>query len=313
MSETKIEIKVLKDSKNKDVDLSAMTLEAASSFLILFESLTRIIQLTPDNKGITIQITSGSAVVAAEGKKVANAKIEFEKVLDNESTDKELVDQWKRIQSVFNSNGLEYEANFYEKGVKTSFYNKLKSHQKLRTKRIKRKKFDSEIEFITAKLIEVGGKKPNIHIEVDGKTLPPISCTEINAVKANRFLYQTIRLSAWATAVNGGKRYVLCDSYPDEVIYNELQSFVKELVGLEQVEALKRLHYQCRYYMDNQNYGMFRKFLRLFSHESTEINAIKMILIVTQSVRDHERLAPFIQKLEELFDKKFKELSKTIF
>lgn len=211
MSENRLEIKVTKDANSKDIDITALSLEAAKSFLVIFESITKIVELTPDSRGVKIQITSGSAVVTAEGKTIAHAKKEFDNILESKSTNKELVDQWRKIQSLFAANGLQYEAAFFEKGKKTAIYDTLKQHHKLRTKPTRQKKMRSEIEFISGKLIAVGGKNPNIHVEVDGKTLPPIACTEANANKAKLYLYQTIRFSTWARESQDAKRFQLCD------------------------------------------------------------------------------------------------------
>jgi hypothetical protein len=310
MDQNRLEIKVIKDSKANDIDLSALSLEAAQSFLVIFESLTKIVALTPGHKGIKIQIKSGSAVVAAEGEKISQTKKEFQKILESKSTNKELVEQWRNIQSLFSANGLQYEAAFFEKGQKTAFYDSLKKHKQLRTKPTRQVKIKSEIEFIKGKLIAVGGKYPNIHVEVDGKTLPPITCSERNAIKAKTYLFQTIRFSTWAREIAGAKRYQLCDSYFKDDIYEELKSAIEEITIDEKVEALKKLHYRCRNYLDNQQYGQLRKLFRLFIHESTDINILKTVLIVTQSVREQEQLRDYIKDLQTQFDKKYKELSK---
>jgi len=312
MSQARLEIKIVKDVNEKDIDLKAMSLQAAQSFLLLFESITKIVKLTPENKEIKIQVTSGSAVIAAEGEAVSKAKKEFDKILENKSTKRELVEQWRRIQTVFAANGLSYEANFFMKGEKVPFYDLLRSRKTLRAKPVVSKKFTTDLEFLSGKLIAVGGKNPNIHVEVDGKALPPISCTEINATKAKAYLYQTILFSVWAKEAGGTKRYALCDSYANKEIYDELRSIIAELYSSDQVEALKKVHYQCREYLDDQDYGRLRKFLRLFVHESTDVNILKMILIVTQSVKEHERLKLTIETTQTLFDKGVKTLNKKL-
>ena len=310
MSQNRLEIKITKDINDSDVSISAMSLRAAQSFLILFESITKIVELTPNHEEIKIQISSGSVVMAAEGEKIVRAKKEFEKIIQNKSSNKELVEQWRRIQSVFTANGLQYEANFYEKGERISIYDTLRHRQKLRAKPITNKKFKTSLQFLTGKLIAVGGKNPNIHVEIDGKALPPISCTESNATKAKAYLYQTIRFSVWIKETGAAKRYLLCDSYANEDIYSEFNSFIINLFTLEQVNALKKLHYQCRYYLDEQQYVKMRKFLRLFAHESTDMNILKTILIITQSFKEHERLKLTIETIQNIFNKTYKELQK---
>lgn len=310
MNESRLEIKIIKDVNEKNIDLKAMSLRAAQSFLLLFESVTKIVELTPDNKEVEIQVTSGSAVIAAEGEPITKAQEEFEKILENKSTNKEIVEQWRRIQSVFTENGLQYEGNFVVNGERIPFYEILRKRKSLRAKPITPKRFTTELEFLTGKLIAVGGKSPNIHVEVDGQTISPIACTETNASKAKVYLYQTILFSSWARKADGTKRYTLCDSYGNENIYDELKTFISKFYSLEQVEALKLLHYQCRKYLENQDYGKLRKFFRLFIHDSTDINIIKIILIVTQSVKEHGSLKIAIEELQSLFDKQFKYLNK---
>jgi phosphohistidine swiveling domain-containing protein len=310
MSQPRLEIRITKDASLNDIDIQAMSLKAAQSFLILLQSVTRIVELTPNNDEITLEIKPGSVVLAAEGKQLKNVRAEFEKILDNKSTNKDLVDQWRKIQSLFTANGLQYDACFYEQGKKIPFYETLKKREKLRARSIARKKFQTELEFLTGKLIAVGGKHPNIHVEVEGKTLPPIGCTEINATKAKAYLYQTIRFSAWAKKAGNDNSFRLCDSYATDEIYEELMGTIKDIFAADQIEALKKLHFHCRHYLDNQLYGKFRKLIRLFNDDSTDINMLKMILIVTQSVHHHERLNALLQTTQEIFDKKFKQLNK---
>ena len=312
MNQNRLEIKILKDTNNAHIDINAMSLRASQALVTLLDSLTKIIELTPDHKNIKIQITSGSAIIAAEGEKIAKTKSELEKIFENKSTNKELVEQWRRIQTVFCSNGLQYDASFYEKGKKTSFSQELLTRQKLRVKPTKRKTYNTGIEFITGKLMSVGGKNPNIHVEVEGKVMPPIGCTETNASKAKTYLYQTIRFCAWVNENSGIKHYTLCDSYFQENIYEELNEFTTAFFAEEEIEALKKLHYQIRQYLDKGQYGEMRKLLRLFIHESTDINILKMILIVTQSVKEHEKLKLQIEAIQNLFDKRYKQLYKKI-
>lgn len=310
MSQGRLEIKIIKDKSSADVDIHAMSLGAAQAFVILFESLTKIVELTPNNKDVKIQITSGSAVMAAEGETVKKAHEEFDKILENNSVNGELVEQWRRIQKVFTSNGLQYDACFYDGEIETPIYSVLRNRPKLRVKFNPHITFKADLEFITGKLIAVGGKSPNIHVEVDGKALSPISCTELNASKAKAYLYQTIRFSAWSKQTLKGRQLTLCDSYANEDSFEEFKNFIKELSFKEEVEALKQLHYQTRSYLDYQEYGKLRRFLRLFTNEGTDINILKTILIVTQSVKNNERIKEQIQTLQDLFNKRFKQLNK---
>ncbi len=310
MQTNRIEIKITEDESSQKVNIEAMTLAAAKALLVLFESLTNIVELTPNNKDLRIQVTKGSAIVAVEGERVLHAREEFEKIIANKCTNKELVEQWRKIQGVFVENGLHYEANFYENEKAIPFYDTLRKHHKLRTKAVVLKKFDAKIEFVKGKLIAVGGKRPNIHVEVDGKAMQPVACTEWNASKAKAYLYKTIFFSTWDKKVGDQNRCTLCDSYADEDIYLELSSLIQKLNSMEQIAALKLLHYQCRNYLDEQQYPKLRKLIRLFAHEDTDINILKTILIVTQALREHEWLSDSIRSLRAIFEKKLAEYYK---
>ena len=67
MSENKLQIRITKDANGNDIELDSMSLAATKSFVALLESLTKIIELTPNNEGIKIQVIKGSATAIAIG------------------------------------------------------------------------------------------------------------------------------------------------------------------------------------------------------------------------------------------------------
>jgi hypothetical protein len=184
----------------------------------------------------------------------------------------------------------------------------LTSSKKLRTKRKEKPPVMTNIEFMTGKLIAVGGKRPNIHVEV-GKNEKAliIECNELKANKAKAFLYNKIWLSVWVTKKGEEKEYVMCDSYWEKQsdIFNDFSRFIAAVENSgDEIESLKMIHYRCQGYQITQEYGIYQKFLRLFNTENTDLNVLKTILVVSRPFKDTEQLGPIIQELDTLFQKK---------
>lgn len=308
MSENKLEFKIKKDSANKDVELEGMSLEAAKAFSTILNAMINIIQINDDKEGLKIRIESGSAVLIAQGSSEQIELLEnsFKMVVAYKSENKELVREWRSIQDLFLKNGLEYEANFYNNKLKTSVLIPLKAGKKLRAKPAS-VPIVSSIKFMKGKLISVGGANPNIHLESEQNKRITISCTEISAKKANRFLYEQIFIACWSKSSSNEEKFELCDSYGSEREFEMLRLFLDTFNNTNnEIEQLKMLHYRSRDFLDIKDYGNFRKFLRLFIHESTDVNILKTLLIVTQSFKEHERLKEMREKMKIIFNKKMR-------
>lgn len=307
--ENKLEFIIKTDSSQQKIDLNSMSIEAAKAFSILFSSVVNIIRLNEDREGIKINIKSGSLVLEATGteEQIENIQEDFAEIISCRSDNKALVKEWRIIQELFQANGLAYEANIYTKKTKNSVFDSLKTSKKLRAKP-KYLPLKSSLIFMTGKLIAVGGFNPNIHLEQTNGTRITINCTEKNARKANRFLYDRIRISCWIKKGGNEVKYELCDSYWDDKEFNTLSGFLSQFQSVSnEIEQLKFVHYTSRDYLDAKDYGNFRKFLRLFIHDSTDVNILKTILIVTQAFKDHEKLKEMRNDIKVLFDKKIRE------
>lgn len=314
--DNKLEIKIIKDSNKDDANLHAMSLEVAKAFLILVESVTQIVEQTSNNKDLRINVENGSVALSVEGNGVETLQKDFLEVIENGSTDKLLVEPWRKIQSLFLTNGLQYSATISTTKRQTSVFEILKKTKTLRTKPQKRKVAKTNIEFIQGKLIEIGGKFPNIHVELPSNKKITIRCTESNAFKARNYLYQTIYLSSWVKNKGDEKEYELCDSYQvnKDSAFFRLKKFIETFETSEdEITSLSLLHDECSDYLDNEDFGNFRKFLRLFIHESTDVNSLHTILILSQFFRNNERLKEHVEALENLFNSKVQNLNKKIY
>ena len=306
MSVNKLEFRIIKDADGADVHLNSMSLAASKSLVSILESLTRIIELTPNNEGIRIKIVDGSAKLIAEGSDVQIDVLEsdFNEVAETQSTNKELVDNWRNIQSIITANGLTYEANIYKNSIPYSIINRIKTPKQFRKKAVKNHP-DTSLVFLTGKLMEVGGKSPNIHITDKDEVSITINCEENDAIKVNKFLYQKIYLSAWGKQIEGKKtQYVFCDFYSDSNIYTDFNDFVLSIQNLEDDNKLVAIHEKLKSYLNEKNFALVRKIIKLFTHESMSASTLKTILVITKSFKENEKIKDVRDKMKVLLETK---------
>ena len=60
MADYKLELSIKKDADKSDPSLESMSLGAAKSFVIMLDSLTKLIESTGGSKDVKIEIKSGS-------------------------------------------------------------------------------------------------------------------------------------------------------------------------------------------------------------------------------------------------------------
>lgn len=303
MSTDKLELKIVKDSKGNDIQLTDMSIETSRSLIVLIEALAKIVETTPDSEGMTIQVTNGSACVAVSGnnKQINTFQEDFDQIVQNKSTNKQLVESWRDIQNLFIANGLQYEANFTTGNKKTNVYTQIKTAKSFRTKSIRDNNAKFKLVFLRGKLIEIGGKNPNIHIQDlnDDKSIT-IACEEQEARKVNSFLYNEIFVSAWEkTSYNKNPEYRFCDVYVNENLFNEFQNFISNDLG--EPDRLIKLHDKMRSFIKKEDFGNLKKFLRLFNHTSMDNNILKSILVFTKSFREDSKLKDIRSNLLETF------------
>jgi len=308
MSENKIEFRIVKDTSGKHIDLKSMSIGAARSMVVILQSLTNILNEVGDGRNVKIKISKGSAAIAALGPENVIKKVQtgFNEVAENRCTNKQLVEHWLSIQSLIKSNGLEYDANFYTKSGKTSLVDTIKNSKKFRVKSKRRRVGkDTDLIFLSGKLIEIGGKNPNIHIIADNEEKYTIACNEDEAIKVNKFLYKQLDLSVWRTKkTNGIITYLFCDFYINEKTFDLLKVFLDQFNNEDDVKSLLVLHDQLRDFIKAGDLGNLRKFLRLFQHECLDASTLKTILIGTKAIKEKEEISELRSSIKEILEGK---------
>ena len=304
---TRIELKI-NTEKGNDVSLSNMSLATTKSFIVLLESITSIVENTPANDSIRIQVKEGSAQVDIEGTDAAMDMIveDFNEVSNNQSRKPRIVHNWRNIQSLLIANGFGFEVNIHRANGVEPLLQKIKLAKAYRVKP-KRRKSDTQIKFLKGKLIEIGGVRPNIHIHtIDGEKI--IQCDEATAIKIKSFLYKEIRLSIWSKeAVETKPQLSFCDKYIHEHDYNELKEFISGTQDLSESEEFGKIHDKLISYLapgDNRSIGKARKIIRLYIHPTTEIGILKSILVITKSFQNVAKLKDDREKIRALIEEK---------
>jgi hypothetical protein len=306
----KLELKITTDGNGKEIDITNLSLTAAKSLNEMLFSLIKIAEETPNGNDLRIKVVPGSAVVIAEGEDTILEKVkgDFLEVTENKSTNREIVQYWRNIQSLISKNGLNYEVNFYKtQSDKESYLDKLKNTKTFRVK-VQRKSKDFELVFLKGKLIENGGQKPNLHV-LSGDKENIVSCTEEIAKRLNTFLYNDVFLSAWKRKADMHKdKFIFCDSYVKDEDFNEFKDFIESHNDLNESDEYVSIHERIVDYIDSQQIGKIKKIMRLYNHESSDVGSYKTILAITKHISNDDTVKSLRENIKKLLDSKLRKI-----
>lgn len=305
------------DELNQQFTKDSMSLSTVENFLKLASQLTQIARKI--NPGTTFEIIEGSYGLAAYAGNAETTELDklIQGVLENDSEDSDFVKCMREIQSVIQANGHAYTFKINTNGHEKNYTNAVKSARQFRTKRrIVNEESTYVLKFMKGKLFDAGGKMPNLHIEdVESNGEIKIDCTEKNAMRAINYLYQTIYVSVWEEFKGHafvGRRF--CDVYDSEETYLDFKNFYESLSGLNELDVLSAVHDKCidlvkKHRTADPNttitknkwlfdLGYLRKFVRLFIHESVDVNVKNTILIATATFNDTNDLKSVWSQLQ---------------
>jgi hypothetical protein len=312
MDTGKIEFKITTEADGKAVELDNLSIHAAKSLMVIIENLSKIAELenAENNADLRIKITKGSAAVSIEGpaNKIEKIQNNFKLVGQNDKNrNNTYVETVNSLAQLVQSNGLKYDAHSYISGMEVSLIDFF--GHKYKTKRTSTKaELYFNLEFFTGKLIENGGKSPNIHIEIAGNK-HKISCTEEEAIKVNKFLYKEVKISAWGK-LNAEQKmtYQFCDLYNElsSDYYSEFKTFILDNKKLSGTAPLKEIHNKLKDYYTNKEFKQSRKFLRLFCNEVVDVNRLRTILLISKSFKEDDDIKDLLNRIEDIIEKKTK-------
>jgi hypothetical protein len=310
------EIKIVKDSHKNEADVHSMSLEVAKAFLILVESVTKIIENTPNNENLRIDVKKGSVKLLVQGDGIERLQESFLSIVNRGSADKLLVDSWRTMQNLFKQNGLEYEAIISTDQKQTRVYDTLKGIKSLRAKPVKRQIPRTNIQFFEATLFKIGGENlPMLYLNVGDNKRIRVHCSKESAVNAKKHLYQSIYVSCWVSKNEGKMIYKLCDSYivKDDSPYHHFKEFIHNYEHADdELDSLDMVYDECLTYLKEQKYNRLKRFLKLFMDMSTDANTLHTISLLTHFFKEHQVLKENANRIESLLNAKIQYLNRTI-
>ncbi len=305
----KLEFRLETEADGNPIHLGSMSVHAASVFASIIKSLTEIVENTPGGDQIKISIREGSAAVEAIGpeEKISELFDGYSLVVSKQATSKAIVDNWRNLQNHAKSNGIAYEMKFERGGQSIDLQPQIKEAPQFR---VKPTTFVPEFVpfFIHGKMLSLGGKKTNLHIEDAGEEITTISCTEPQVLRLKKHLRNRVYISGWK-GKKGEDKYTIeyCDIYTNEAYFVELKDFFLQQGELTLSESLYRLHHKIKDYLNAKEFGLVKKMYRILMHKSTHPSKLMTALIISKSFRDSEELGPAIDELKLFLEGLLKE------
>ncbi len=313
----KLVLKVTTDSNGQPLRLDDMPLEAAQAFLKLYEALIHLVELTDNHQNARVSISQSSLAAGVANTNVVNHLIaDFNSITASQCDDKEKVAQWRIIQEQIQKNGLGYDVVYYRGNTSQSLYNTIKTSKTFYKKRAARTQYTSSIRFLSGRLTDAGGKsKSNLHIDTPMGEIK-ISCLQNDAKIAASVLYENLKLSAWVRRDSlGDYQYELCEVYFEPNLFQEFKTFFESLVTMDEIEALTTVHRLVKNYLINKEFEKLRRISRLWIHSTTDIQTLKIVLVLTKAFKDNEEFSSYRAELLKMYNiqynKELKLLKKT--
>jgi hypothetical protein len=307
--ENRIEFIISKDSQGRDVSLENMPLEAARALKIFLDALTEVANLQTDSSEITLSIKPGSicAELTAPPSQFEEIYNGLDDVINHRSRNKDYVKAYRSVQKTIKANGLGYEVNVIKDNREIPIINSFKAHKEFRVSRGPARQQEVSLEFINGKLIDIGGKNPNFHIDLP-EGLLKVNCTEREAQKVNSFLYNTVYFSAWKYSKRGQKpTYYFCDHYIDITQYNEYKSFYVLNDQTEGTLRFHQIHDKLVELIQRHGISSSRKIIRLYKNENVENGKIRTILVTLKSFKHTNELVEIIEDLASILRNKLQQ------
>ncbi|PRD56748.1 hypothetical protein [Sphingobacterium gobiense] len=302
MSSDRFEFKILKDKDGSETDLKGMSLTESKAFLVLLNSVVTLAENINLDSSYEIKIERGSACVAIEGTDLNPLISEYDKILENRSNNYEAVTAFRNIQSLFWENGLTYLSRYRTADFEeTNVYDKIYNSKTFRTKSIRRDK-NIEVYFLKGYLQEVGGKKPNFHLDINGNRVK-IECTVEQAQRVKNELYKEVHVSVIKRST-AKVTYSFLDYYSDSNIYKEYKDLINSIYESSRLDAVRSVNCNLRNSLVSKNYTKARSLIKLFNNDFTDESILKTILILTKSVPNEASIFNLRSSVKTILEKK---------
>lgn len=279
-----------KDNNNRDINLDCMPIGASESLKEILESFIAIARYEKEKNNIdlSIGVTKGSACPKLIGDDYAMNVVvnNINNVINNaKDRDNFYVSHLNKIRS--NVVEKKMAKIVYLKGVeKVDLTNSFEKEFKVKRERKNLDKY-FEVEFFKGKLLQIGGQNPNFHLQIGFDTIT-VDCSEIEAQKIIKFLYNDIYISTWVERNNKGKCvYRFCDYYVTNDatnLYKDFEDFFKKIAPLKGTKPLHEISNYLEIFYENKDFGNATKFLKFFNNKNVNPNFLKVILVLSKNL-----------------------------
>lgn len=305
MPQDKIEIVIEKYPNGSDIELDNLSLEATEILVDILKAFSKIVEFEND-PNIKIGLKSGSACFSLYNTDSIYNNIM--KVAENDDDRKnEYVSCLQIVQDKIKNSEFKFRAVHSKNNIETPIIDLFDKKFRLKRER-KVIKHNFNIDFFKGKLYESGGKRPNFHIEQNG-TKFKILCNEQQAIEVGKFLYKEVKVSAWGKLNSNNKMtYEFCDIYNanEHDYFGEFKTFIKANNSMSGTEPLKHIHYKLKEYYSEGKFNESRKFIKLFCNETTDVNRLRSILLISKPFKEKTEIKDLINTIEILIQSKTK-------
>lgn len=305
----KLQISIVREANGDNCELDSMSLSAAKSFIKILDAVTKFVE-AEQNKDIKIKVKKGSAmleVAPPSNDIMSGIQNNINDVLNRESSNAAYLVGLREIQNVVKANGLVYDCNIFYDNVKIDLIQTLKEIPEIRAPRRTSNSDFLDIEFFKGRLLETGGVKPNFHIEVQHAKVKIICNTEQEARTVRNDLYKTVHVSAWVTMnPDNRKVYTFIEYFEDNQEYMIFKSFIRKIINEETEAALELIYSKFHEFMLVNDTTKAESMIKHLVHSRMDANILRTVLILMKGLKENPKYSQYYENAEKYLSRKTK-------
>lgn len=300
----------LEEANGELVSLKNLSGEALNSFLAVVGSLKAMIEEQSDDSKFIYRIVEGSASLVVESpNEIMNSFYgEIQSTVNDGSFDKNFVGNLKRIQTYLKNEDLDFRFYYYPNGSPKIDLKEKVINSKIKSKR-SRNKHSFKLEILSGLLNQIGGNKPNYHLDHGMNKKLTIFCEKEDAISIREYLYKNIKCLVETKAYSSIEKE---DFYTHKTVLdiesvNILLPFLRDYNRKNDlISKLDLIHDYTFKIAPNKNSLLnFLKILCIgFSSPNFHQSEIKTVLILTKPFKENQFLSRERSKLLDFYNNK---------
>lgn len=287
------------DSNERRISLQSMSVEELASFMVVVGALKVLSQSLADQKDLTFSIFEGSAACAVEGNESCIDSIHsgIDLALKGESDNEKVTSSLRDIKKEVSKDRYSYRILYDKRNNETiSLDDRIREVKSIRTKKKKKKLANIFLLLVQGRLNEIGGKKPNYHLDYvehrDTDEKITVSCTVEEAKSINRYLYNNVYALTIRCVNNDPDKK---DTYIHQVIVEEstlaieIKDFLQQYYELDLVDRLVSVHkFIDRTLSKDKERGLklLCLLLKAFNYKDFHSSELKTLLIISKPFKN---------------------------